>query len=170
MAEETQFSATELSRMLMVTPNSIQNLVKSGMPKHGQGKSSYYVWEEVFPWYKARLQDVALKSVTAKEAEAKLDYAYEQALKTKVERERHELKLARERAQLVEVKDVKTVLQQYSGNVKARVLAMPGKLARRIGGCKNDGERKDMLSREARECLEDLVKTAGIIKFAEEEA
>jgi phage terminase Nu1 subunit (DNA packaging protein) len=169
MALPERFSTTDLARLFMVSPQNIQNYIKAGMPKHGHGKTGYYVWEEVFPWYRARLQDVALKSVTAKEAEARLDGAYEQALKTKVERERHELKLARERAQLVEVKDVKTVLQQYSGNVKARVLAMPGKLARRIGGCKNDGERKDMLMREARECLDDLVKTAGIIRFAEED-
>jgi phage terminase Nu1 subunit (DNA packaging protein) len=152
MAQQNGLTTTQVSKLLMVSPQSIQNLVKAGMPKHGHGKSAHYFWQEVFPWYKARLQDAAIKS----SAKSKLDYAYEQALKTKVERERHELKLAKERNEVVLIKDVRHAAEHVFGNVRARLLALPSKLAPKLGRATTPAERQEMVRVEVYDALTEL--------------
>jgi phage terminase Nu1 subunit (DNA packaging protein) len=161
MSPETKVSATELAKRLMVSPNSIQNFIKAGMPgKNGHGKSSYYVWEIVFPWYLARIQHEALRSATAATTKAKLDGAYESARKCRAEADRHELKLAKERGEVVLTKDVRRAAEVVFGNFRSRAMSVPMKLARRLGACKTDAQRKDVIEKEMREMLNELVMTA----------
>jgi phage terminase Nu1 subunit (DNA packaging protein) len=168
MALPERICTTDLARLFMVSPQNIQNYIKAGMPKHGHGKTGYYVWEEVFPWYRARLQDVALKSVTAKEAEARLDGAYEQALKTKVERERHEIKLARERGEVVSLRDVKRFDEIAITNCKQRLRLIAPKVARKLLAAKTEAKIRDVIAAEVDEALRELVSAADGIVLNEE--
>ena len=44
-------NASDAAILLGITTRQLRNLVESGLPKHGRGKDSYYVWKEIFAWY-----------------------------------------------------------------------------------------------------------------------
>jgi phage terminase Nu1 subunit (DNA packaging protein) len=84
-----------------------------------------------------------------------------QARKYDLEAQRAAIKLARERGEVVSIADVEKALSQCFGNVRSRLLSIPGKLAPRIAGCRSKPQVKALIENEIHEALSELAVRAG---------
>jgi phage terminase Nu1 subunit (DNA packaging protein) len=124
-------STSQLSRILQLTPRRIQQLVKLGMPKLGPNR---YPLEECATFYIDFLQK-NLERKGADMADGTLTLFREEKSRTmRVAAELKELELARKRALVVTVEDSKKAFEDFAHMIKARVRAIPPRLADEVLG------------------------------------
>lgn len=143
--------------MLCITKRQLANLVDIGLPKHGNGRESYYVWPEAFQWYLAYKVDlVRPKQEQAPPDDEKESYSEAVRRKTIAEADLAELKLAHERGEVVAVPDVEKNISQVAGNIRAKLLGMSSKLSPRLEGEKSKPKIKQIIEAEVTAILDEL--------------
>src|SRR5579872_4959744 len=132
-----EMDLADTASLLCLTKRQVQNLVELGLPKHGSGKGSYFVWAEVFPWYLAYKIDCAKRPEGPGSSEGEVNgESYDLALtrRTIAEANLKELQLAQERGLVVAVADVEKNISAIATNVRAKLLALPAKLTSILAG------------------------------------
>lgn len=127
------------------------------MPRVGSGKGCYFLWNDVFPWYLRYYIEQRTPKDSKEDAKSLADA---QLRKINAEAALAELKLSRERGEVVAVIDVEKAVAEVSANVRARLLAMPSKLAGLLVGLTKP-KVKAQLEQEVNEALAELTKTAA---------
>lgn len=122
MAREL-IAKAECARRFGVDVRSVTEWVKQGMPKRG----TRFPWPEVMRWREDQLRDQGRREVKpTDEGEAR-------ARKLAAEAALAELELAKARSEVVDVAEVERELGLVLDKLRARILALPGKYAPRIG-------------------------------------
>lgn len=129
------------------------------MPKHGHAKSAYYLWSECRDWYMARKIDEARPKAESSETP---DLVEAQARKYSAEAKRAEIKLARERGEVAAIEDVQLIMQQANANVRARLMAIPGKLTPKLINITSKPKVKAILEKEIDEALGELANPPSV--------
>jgi phage terminase Nu1 subunit (DNA packaging protein) len=158
---EKQQKADQIAEMLGVTRRQLHNYVEQwGCPKHGTGRDAFYLWSEVRKWWIDYL--LKINAPPAPTAE-KLDLVEAQARKADIDAKRGEIKLARERREVVSIADVVAVVSQANSNVRTRILQIPDKLTPKIVSLGADKKRiKAVLKAEVLEALDELANPAEV--------
>jgi phage terminase Nu1 subunit (DNA packaging protein) len=157
LRRDEQLTAGETAVRLCISARQLQNLCDLGLPKVGRGKGCYFVWNDVFPWFVS--YKVELNQPKGVKEDAK-NLADAQLRKVNAEAALAELKLSRERGEVVNVQDVEKAVAEVSANVRARLLAMPSKLAGLLVGLTKP-KVKSQLELEVNQALSELTKTAA---------
>jgi phage terminase Nu1 subunit (DNA packaging protein) len=164
---DEQLNAEKTAKLLLITTRQLRNLVERGLPKHGHGKNCYYLWAEVFPWYID--YKLALAKPQLAPADGETPALHEaQAQKYFAEAQRAEIKLARERGEVVSIKDVEVAVSQANSNVRARMLAITAKLTPTLAATSSKPKVKAILDAEIHEALSELAETAGNVEIPDE--
>jgi phage terminase Nu1 subunit (DNA packaging protein) len=158
--DERTLKPKQVADLLQLSSRQVANLVERGLPKHGHGSRAYYLWSEVLPFYIAFKEKIAKGSVRPDSGEEP-SLTEAQARKYDLEAQRAAIKLARERGEVVSIADVEKALSQCFGNVRSRLLSIPGKLAPRIAGCRSKPQIKALIENEIHEALSELAVRAG---------
>lgn len=151
-----RLTAGKMARRLCISGRQLQNLVDVGLPKVGYGKGCYFEWEAVFLWFVAYKVEQNQPKGVKEDAKNLLDA---QLRKVNAEAALAELKLARERGEVVNVQDVEKAVSGQIANARARLLAMPSKLAGLLVGLTKP-KIKIQLESEVNQALAELTKTA----------
>jgi len=120
-------SIKEIAAFLNLTPTRIQQLVHEGLPKKKRGK---YDKDECAGWYVRYLQALVERNAIIDEG-GKI-FATEKAERLRqitADADLTEIKLARERGQLVRVDEVEKEMSDLVLTTKARVLAVAPRVA-----------------------------------------
>jgi phage terminase Nu1 subunit (DNA packaging protein) len=156
-------AAKEVARRLLIDERSLRYMVsEKGAPKHGHGKDAFFEWDEIFTWFLAYRLDLAVQKACPKldkEDSANLNEAVER--RAIAEAALAELKLSRERGEVIAVSDVEKTVGNANANVRTRLLAIPSKLAAQIAGVSSKPKVKAMLEKEIIETLAELAATSG---------
>jgi phage terminase Nu1 subunit (DNA packaging protein) len=152
--ETENLPAATVAKLLGISLRQLNNYVNEGMPTKGFGTKRRFVWRRVWAWWRAKTKQAPTKP-------GALTLGAAQARKYRADAQRTELKLARERGQLVPVEDVKQARIKVNAIIRARLLAIPGKLTPMLASNGKQAEVKSVLEREIREVLTELSKTAG---------
>ncbi|MFY0545466.1 hypothetical protein [Brevibacillus sp. H7] len=157
---EIVFSAKQLSEILNLTPRRIQQLAEEGiMVKASRGK---YKAIDSIQRYIQLLQE-------KKGDSDEVDYFTERALHEKAKREKAELALAVMKGDLHRSKDVEMVMNDMIAAFRARILAIPTKLAPQMQGLKELAAIRDLLTREMIEALTELSEYDPQVFYAKSE-
>ena len=154
--------AGDTATLLCLTRRQLTNLVEQGLPKHGDGKGSYYVWAEVFQWYIAFKIDQARSkgALNGPGSDVQVNgETFNQALtrKTVADADLKELERARERGEVVAVADVEKNISNVAMAVKAKLLALPTKLASSLAALRTKPQIRAALDVEMRQICEELI-------------
>ena len=112
-----------IAERLRLTPRRVQQLVGEGLPRVTRGK---YDVDQVLDWYIARLER---QLAGDGDDPGGINYLQEQARDRAATADLKELKLARERGNLVSIIDVEKQMTDLVGATKARLMAVPARLA-----------------------------------------
>jgi phage terminase Nu1 subunit (DNA packaging protein) len=147
----------QLGRLLGLTTRQLRNLTVAGMPSVGLGKQRRYVWRTCFDWYVAR----KVAELAPKNARGDANYAFtlveQQTRKTQADAARAEIKLAKERGEVVAVEEVKQAQIKVNSIIRTRLLGVPTKVAPLVAN-KGLPQAKAVLESEIREVLTNLAK------------
>jgi phage terminase Nu1 subunit (DNA packaging protein) len=162
MALEERLSPTKFAQRIGITVQQLQNLVRAGrIVQNGTGRGSWIDWASgLQSWVAYKQEQAESKHLKREASENSPDYDEAHARKEAADAARSELKLAKERGEVVLTRDVRRAAEIVFGNFKARAMSVPAKLARRLGACKTDAQRKDVIEKEMREMLHELVMSA----------
>jgi terminase small subunit / prophage DNA-packing protein len=149
-------TAGKTAKRLSISTRQLQNYVDQGLPKVGHGKRSYFEWEAVYKWMMEREAEKSRPKSVKEDAK---NLAEAQLRKINAEAALAELKLARERGEVVNVQDVEKAVSGQIANARARLLAMPSKLAGLLVGLTKP-KIKTQLESEVNQALAELTKTA----------
>jgi excisionase family DNA binding protein len=150
------YSALELddvAELLGVSSRMIRNYIKDNdLPCSGDGRGRRFAWAEVREWYVQYRIDLAGSrgslgvSVPSRDGET-----YDEAVLRKVKKEADllEIKLARERGQVVAIADAKAAMARVSSALRTSILSMPAKLTGHLYGVKDRKRIQEILQREA---------------------
>lgn len=157
---EMLFSAKQLSELLNITDRRIQQLTKEGViVKAARGK--YKVMESVAGFIRY-LQD---KNGDNDE----LDYNTEHALLERAKRQKAELQLAVMKGEVHRSKDVELVMNDMVASFRARILAIPTKLAPQLESIRELTKIRDVMTREMIEALTELSEYDPQVFYARSE-
>jgi phage terminase Nu1 subunit (DNA packaging protein) len=154
--ELNALTATESAKLLGVSLRQLSYMVQDGLPRKHSGKKVRYDWGQVCAWKESK------SNGQQQTDDQKL--SIQQARKYSVDAERAELKLRKERGDLVSVKDVTRALIQSNAIIRAKLLGIPTKLAPRLSGRHTTVEIKAILQTEIYEVLRELAATAGNVE------
>lgn len=159
-------TTNELSELLCMTRRQVHGLVKFGLPSEGLGSMRRYRWRTVFQWYVLRkVEELRPKKVESGED---LNQSQELARKYAAEASRTELKLAKERGELVEVEKVKRAQMVVNATLRTRLLGVPTKVAPLVAVNGNLPLVKSVLETEIRELLTELSRGVEIGSLEDE--
>lgn len=143
----------QLMQALNVSEVHVGRLAKEGMPKEGRGK---YDLGKCMLWYIRYLQ-AALKRRSGAADETGRTEQRERLRLLSAEAELKELELARERGEFAAITDFEKVITQLVVTTKARILAIPSRLAPQLVG-EDRLEIESRLEKELKETLSTLSK------------
>lgn len=117
----------ELAAILNLTPSRIHQLVQEGLPKKLRGK---YDQDECTGWYIRYLQALVEKKIVMDEGgKIFANERQERLRQLTADADLTEIKLARERGQLVRIDEVEKEMSDLVLTTKARVLAVAPRVA-----------------------------------------
>jgi hypothetical protein len=151
-------SIKDIAAALNLTPSRIQQLVQEGLPKKLRGK---YDQDECTGWYIRYLQSLVERKMIVDEG-GKL-FATDRETRLRLltaDTELRELELARERSQLVSVDEVEKEIADLVLTTKARVLAVPPRIAADLIGETSRVMIQAKLEKALKEALVQLERTA----------
>jgi phage terminase Nu1 subunit (DNA packaging protein) len=122
----------QLAQFLNLTPSRIQQLVQEGLPKKLRGK---YDQDVCVGWYIRYLQNlVATKAVVGEGGAVLANERQERLRLLSADADLTEIKVARERGQLVLIDEVEKEMADLILTTKARVLAVAPRVAPELVG------------------------------------
>lgn len=124
-------NAERLAEFLGLTKQRVHQLVAEGLPRELRGK---YDLEKSARWYIRYLQAAIEKKAIPLEGDELVSEQRERVRKMRLEADLKEIELARERAQLVAVQDVEKEMADLVLTTKARIMAVPPRLAPELLG------------------------------------
>lgn len=171
MGEPRQFDAIDLdtvASLLKKSKRQINNYINiNGLPSQGEGRQRVFIWSDVLEWYvDFRMQKEIGggndgnedsdfdDSISDSEAGKKEDIRGANLRKTRADADLKELQLSEKRGEVIVIADAATRLNRMMGNLRAKLLGMPVRLANRLEG------EKDRTGREAaiKEEMENLCR------------
>lgn len=157
-ADETPstYSALELedvAELLGVSARMVRNYIKDNdLPCSGDGRGRRFSWPAVREWYvQYRIELAGSRGSLGISVPARDEETYDQAVLRKVKKEADllEIKLARERGQVVAIADAKAAMARVASSLRTAILAMPAKLTGQLFGVKDRKRIQEILQREA---------------------
>lgn len=170
-------SFNEVCTALGKSRTQLTRLIAKGMPVLTQGsKGQDYEFnlDDCLDWYtlyestqehQERIDAMAADAATEKDADIKAAKLY----KVQLENQRLEIKLQRERGEVVPIDAVADVVSQQFGNLRAGIFAMPNKVAPLIAGTTDVVEIDKILTDYITECLHELNSDAIVDAVAMED-
>lgn len=137
-----------LAEILTISPRRIQQLVEDGVLPKPKKPGAYDIPACVKNYYYNEFYN----------EDEELDGKYERARKAKAEADRIEFDLEIKQNKYIQVDLVGYELEKVIGNCRAKLLAMPRKLAPLIATAQNPNEVEEVLTNGVSEALNELVK------------
>ena len=119
---------------------------KEGAPVILKGGRRYAIWPRFPEWYREQIQ----------RATAPADLEEAKARKLAAEAELAEYQLAQARGEFIAVADLTTRVGPMLDTFRAKLLAIPGRLAPHVVACRDIADARDLLERELAVVLEEL--------------
>lgn len=113
----------ELAQILGLTTRQIRNLEAAGMPHRAEGNTKWYPLPDTVIWYTERKVESALTEAQ------RTDYEEARAREMAARAEKAELEVAKMRGELIHVDDLERLLSAPLAQMRARLLALPGRIA-----------------------------------------
>lgn len=145
-----------VAAMLAVTPRQVERYMADSedslpiaerAPK-GSKRGHRFDIRAVHEW--------AVRRIIAEAPEGELDLSQERAKLAKVQRERQEIAAARERGEVAPIAVVQKLVTDDYANVRARLLAMPSKLAPLVVPLTEPAEARELIEDHIIEALDEL--------------
>ena len=148
MAEPATYPVGTIAKLLMISERRVQQLTKEGIiPKSERGR---YHLAEAVQGYIRYLQERSIGSVSA------IDYHVEKARLVKLQADRADAELQELLCSLVSADEVSDAWAKLLVNVKAKMLAIPTKLAPQVAHLNDHAAVKVLLDEQIREILLEL--------------
>jgi terminase small subunit / prophage DNA-packing protein len=156
---------TELGRRWNVSPPTIQNYITRGMPvvtvaDRDKGIPWEFDTDECDEWLKEYEDERSSRVNDKDDTEENSAIIKARIEKLQVETKRLELRLSRERGELVPINDVARIVEQQYTTVRSHLLALPNKLAPMVAGKTDIAELNSILTSYINEALSELVTDA----------
>ena len=148
-----ELSKADLARMLGVSLPTIGQWVGKGCPfvsKGSPGKPWVFNSADVLSWREDQVVMQAMGDTSS------LDIEEARRRKLAAEAALVELDLAKRRGEVIEIEEVAGVVGDDYANVRAKLLALPSKLAPQLIGIEDPAECKALIERGVSEALEEL--------------
>lgn len=172
MAHEAMDIET-VAELLGVSTRQVRTYVANGLPCRKEGRTPVFAWRETLDWYIG--YRIALESgdrpsppdddETEDEAAAGTpneDIRQATLRKTRAEADLKQLALSRQRSEVITIADAKQRLDRLMGNLRAKLLSLPPKLASRLEGLKARTDREAALKDEI-EALCREISTGAVV-------
>lgn len=153
--EHVTVSSTVLANLFGLTPRRIRQLENEGVIKK-VARGKYSLQENIKSYITFIKTTVNLKENTITSEEIKINYDEEHALLEKRKREKIELELAAMRGTMHFSEDVERVMNDMLSNFRAKVLALPSRVAPRLIGIDTIADIQEILQIESLEVLQEL--------------
>lgn len=140
----------ELARRLRLSVQQVANLVARGMPRESSGQ---YDPDKCWRWY------VEFKTKRAGQREGVEDESRERARKLAADADLTELAVEERRGNLVTVEYMAKQLERICLRLRSRLLAVPGKAAPQVVGCRTVPEAQVRLEEIISECMAAMSET-----------
>lgn len=166
MALPDHVSKADLARAMGVSTVTITQWVGKGCPfeqKGSPGRPWLFSLPDVVAWREDQIQAQAVGDTT------KLDLNEARRRKLAAEAAHAELDLAKRRGELVEIAEVAAAVGDDYTNLRAKLLALPVRLAPQCVGITNTAEVQATVEKFIHEALEELVSD-GVYSSAAESA
>ena len=148
----------QTAALLCLSTRQVNNLVGKGViTKQGSGKTSRYVWSEVFDGY---LSDRLAQLRGPKSNEDVDNQAEAELRRTNADARLKELKADEMEGKLVDIAFVGTTLRNIYTNARARLVAMPSKLTPQLVGVDSPPKVKAIVEKETNQVIEELRELA----------
>lgn len=146
----SKLKQADLMAMFDKTDRTIQRWHEEGLPRHGEGRGCYYVWSEVLPWYLAFMSgslggDKSGKSLSDKDR------------KLKGEADIAEMEAAEMAGELVRVKEVRKVWNDFLSRLNSSLDGYPDRVAEGLADGMILAERVAVLRKEMNLTRRDVV-------------
>lgn len=148
-----ELSKADLARMFGVSLPCIGQWIGKGCPyvsKGGPGRQWVFNSADVLSWREDQVAQMALGDTKS------LDIDEARRRKLAAEAALVELDLAKRRGDVIEIEEVAGVVGDDYANVRAKLLALPSKLAPQIIGAVDAAECQALIERGVSEALEEL--------------
>lgn len=150
MAPKTEtLTLAQVAKLLNVSHETIRTYRKRGMPTRTVSGRPAFVAAEVLPW---RIEDVRREE----RERSSPDEAQERTRKLAAEASLAELRLARERGEVVPAAEVESEMERLCLNLRSRIVTMRGKWAPALLGLSTMAEATATLDRVADDLLRSL--------------
>lgn len=148
----------QLATLLGLTTRQLWVLQNDGLPSKGLGKQRRFIWKECFEFYlKRKVMEMTPKRPKVKgDSDYLFDLTTQQTRKYQADAARAEIKLAKERGEVVEIEIVRQAQMKVNSIIRTRVLGVPTKIAPLIAVNGNLQKVKSILESEMRELLTGL--------------
>lgn len=113
----------QLAGILGLTTRQVRNLEAAGIPHRAEGNTKLYPLPGAVQWYRDRAVETALAEAQS------TDYDEAKAREMKARADKAELEVARLRGELIHVDDLEALLSAPLSQMRARLLALPGRIA-----------------------------------------
>jgi len=152
----------ELGTLLGLSVRQVWELGNKGLPSTGLGKQKRFVWRECFEWYvRKKVEELTPKRKEPLDGEHyDFDLIVQQTRKTQADAARAEIKLARERGEVVAVEEVKQAQIKVNSIIRNRLLGIPTKVSPLVAVNGNVAKVRAVLDAEMREILTQLSQEA----------
>jgi len=124
-------NAVALAELLNLTKQRVHQLVAEGLPRELRGK---YDLDKAVRWYVRYLQAAIEKKAIPLEGDELVSEQRERVRKMRLDADLKEIELARERGELVAIADVEKEIADLVLATKARIMAVPARLAAELLG------------------------------------
>lgn len=161
MKQKNLETAAGIAKLLTVSMRQVGYLVAEGMPKSGPRQRTRFDPRECFAWVRERDR----KKFEESQSKEKSDQNNAEVRKLAAQASREELKLAKERGQVVAIADVQSAQEQVNSNIRSRLLQLPSKLAQRLQGNEDQTQIKGIVDAEVHVTLTELVQSAGNVEL-----
>lgn len=146
-SEDEQVTMTEAARRLGMTQQAVGVwAAKSDAPVVTKGGRRYALWPTFPAWHR--------EQITRPTAPADLEEA--KSRKMAAEAELAEYELAQARGEFIAVADLDAKIGPVFDTFRAKLLAIPGRLAPRVVACRDIADARDMLEQELGVVLAEL--------------
>lgn len=117
---------SQLAHALNVDVRRIQQLVNEGMPKQGRGE---YDGAKCMLWYIRYLQAAIKRRAIPMEGDELISEREQRVRKMRIDADLRDIELAKQRGQIVSIADVEREMSDMALTVKARIMAVPPRVA-----------------------------------------
>ena len=151
-------SVERLMKELGITERWVHRLVEAGMPRASHGKYDLHL---CFRWYIRFLQGAVRKRSLFSEEAGEKSLTQEKIRLLSAEADLKEIELAKQRGQLVAVDDVEKEVTELVLTTKARLMAIPARLAAEVIGETTRVSVQVKIEKHIKEVLRGLARSSN---------